>query len=1266
MIDSSLVEELGLKGEARSLNVQWFGGHKAHQPASVVSMLVSGCGINKKHTLRHVYSVRDLNLPCQTLSDTDICQSISHKRFLPLVPYNGATPKLLIGLDHCHLGLPSETIRINANGPYAAHTELGWTVFGPSTAPSPESNTSLFVGHTSEQRLDVMIADYFSTEGFGVRSSPPIEGKADVRARSLLASTTRHVDGHYETGLLWKTDDVHLPESYSAAYKRLVGIERRMQKDPDFANAYKDIMDSYVTKGYARRLTPDEAAQSSQKTWYLPHFGVTNLNKPGKLRLVFDAAAESHGVSLNSQLLKGPQEYQPLPSVLFHFREGAVAVCGDIKEMFHQVRIRKEDRCSQRFLWRDGNTSKQPEVFEMVVMTFGAACSPCAAQYVKSLNALEHQDKSPRAVKSILERHYVDDFVDSFNDAKEAIDVAKKVRDIHKIAGFELRRFTSNSQEVLEALNGTEFAIPILSKEGIAVEKILGMVWQPSTDCFTFRLRFHKIDDAINTGERKPTKRELLSIVMSIFDPLGFLNNLTITAKLLMREIWRRKIKWDEQLADDLNDAWRSWQQRLPSTTCLQIPRYYFRCEKPNDIQLHIFVDSSEQAFAAVAYWRIENSAGEISVSFVCSKSRCAPLKPLTVPRLELQAAVLGTRLMQTIREEHEVVISDCVLWSDSTTVLKWIRSEHRRYKPFVAHRVAEIIAATTLCSWRWIPTGHNVADEATRARRTCTESESCWLSGPQFLRMRKEYWPTGPEIQETDASGDEELRPIHALAVVSNIFVDYNRFTSFCRLIRTIGWVTRFVGRCRNGKQPDEVYGLTSWELEAAKTVIYRQVQAEAFAAELRLLEKGTPISRSSVIYKLSPYIDEHRILRVKGRIDAAEWLPVPTRRPIILPSNHPLTKLLVKHHHVAMKHQNAEATICEIRQKYWIPRLRKLLRTVISSCQVCRLSRAAPVVPTMGPLPVDRLTPYVRPFSYTGLDYFGPIIVTIGRRQEKRWVALFTCLTIRAIHLELAHDLSTDACIITIRNFINRRGVPVRIRSDNGKNFVGANQEAKRFSEVFDCERLQAEMSSKGVEWWFNCPINPSEGGAWERMVQCVKRVLRQTLKERCPKEHTLICFLIEAENVVNSRPLTHLPISPDQEEPLTPNHFLLGTANTAHTPATHVQPERLCALRKQWRIARQLRDHFWKRWIAEYLPTLTRRAKWCEATRSLKIGDIVFICDSSIPRNQWCRGIIEQVYPGVDGVVRQADVRTSKGTWRRAASKLALLDVESSESC
>nr|XP_036677971.1 uncharacterized protein LOC118879094 [Drosophila suzukii] len=391
---------------------------------------------------------------------------------------------------------------------------------------------------------------------------------------------------------------------------------------------------------------------------------------------------------------------------------------------------------------------------------------------------------------------------------------------------------------------------------------------------------------------------------------------------------------------------------------------------------------------------------------------------------------------------------------------------------------------------------------------------------------------------------------------------------------------------------------------------------------------------------------------------------MPYSARRPVILSHRHSLTDFIVRHFHAQMKHQNVDATIAQIRTRFWVTKMRRVLKEVISSCNECKLQRSRPMPPIMGPLPEDRLEAGGWPFKYTGLDYFGPLLVTVSRHREKRWVALFTCLTTRAIHLEMAHDLSTDSCITAIRNFVCRRGPVHRLRSDNGKNFVGADREAKRFGDVFETERIQSELSSRSIEWDFNCPSNPSEGGVWERMVQCVKRVLRHTLKEVAPRDHVLESFLIEAENVVNSRPLTHLPVDADQEAPLTPNDLLKGAANLPNTPGLDAELPKEGSTRKQWRIARMLRDRFWRRWVLEYLPTLVRREKWCRRTEPIRQGDMVFVCDPALPRREWRKGIVEEVYSGADGVVRRATVRVNDNglsrTMLRPVSKLAVLDL------
>ncbi|XP_065356143.1 uncharacterized protein LOC135950534 [Calliphora vicina] len=381
----------------------------------------------------------------------------------------------------------------------------------------------------------------------------------------------------------------------------------------------------------------------------------------------------------------------------------------------------------------------------------------------------------------------------------------------------------------------------------------------------------------------------------------------------------------------------------------------------------------------------------------------------------------MGTILMGTILKEHSIKVSRIVCWSDSSSVISWIGSESRRYKPFVAHRITEILDSTSPADCRWLPTNLNVADETTRMKSLVDFSDDCrWFKGPKFLYDCEDEWPKTREIP-TCSLETKELRPKFALLVNTPVVFEFNRFSSYLKLKRTIAWVFRFINRCQKKIGPEEENGLTTAELKSADICLCRQAQREQFSAEIEIIKNEGTLPKSSELYALTPYKDENTLLRVYGRVDAASWLPLDIRRPIILPSFHPVTEF----------------------------------------------RRTLPVPPLMGSLPKDRLTPYIRPFSYTGLGYFGPLIVTDGRCHEKRWVALFTCLTIRAIHLEIAFDL----CILAIRNFINRRGLPTRLRSDNGTNFVGADKIAKRFSEVFDVAQIQDELTSKGIHWQFNC---------------------------------------------------------------------------------------------------------------------------------------------------------------------------------------------------
>ncbi|XP_065088114.1 uncharacterized protein LOC135709657 [Ochlerotatus camptorhynchus] len=310
------------------------------------------------------------------------------------------------------------------------------------------------------------------------------------------------------------------------------------------------------------------------------------------------------------------------------------------------------------------------------------------------------------------------------------------------------------------------------------------------------------------------------------------------------------------------------------------------------------------------------------------------------------------------------------------------------------------------------------------------------------------------------------------------------------------------------------------------------------------------------------------------------------------------------------------------------------------------------------MGPLPKSRVAVFVRPFSYVGVDFFGPFLVLVGRHHEKRWGVIVTCLTTRAIHLELAASLDTSSCIMALRNCFARRGTPIEIRSDRGTNFVGADKELKVAVAELDRDKLLTEFTTPTTSWRFNPPASPHMGGCWERLIQSVKKVLASVKPQRVPTEEVLRSYLIQVENVVNSRPLTHVPVDDYSSPALTPNHFLMGSPDGSKP----LVPYNDCplTLQRSWKASEALANRFWQRWVIEYLPTITRRTKWFYPVKPIAIGDIVVVADPSLPRNSWPKGRVVSVKASKDGQVRSAVVQTPSGLYDRPAVKIAVLDV------
>ncbi|XP_065080970.1 uncharacterized protein LOC135703620 [Ochlerotatus camptorhynchus] len=1275
LIEKSLATILQAKGVVQPLRVTWTAGvTRLEKDSRRVELCISALGSLHRFRIMAAHTVESLKLPQQTVAMSEVINEHPHLRGIPVSDFRRGVPQILIGLKDIHLYAPIESRIGRPDEPIAVKSKLGWTIYGPTHASHPETG---IVGHhscdiVSNEDLHDLLRSHYALDESMISVALLPESSDDKRAKEILNSTTVRIGNRFETGLLWSEDDPRFPDSYPMAVKRFRCLERRLVKDSNLYDKVRELIADYTKKGYIHVASKSELAEfQPDKVWYLPLSVVVHPKKPGKVRLVWDAAAAVNGVSLNSKLLKGPDMLTPLPSVLSKFREREVGFGGDIREMYLQMMVRKADKRA-RFVFR-GNSAEEFKVYIIDVTMFGATSSPCSAQFVKNLNAKEYAVQFPEAAKAIVENHYVDDYFDSMDTVEQAVKRAQEVKYVHSKAGFEILNWVANSDEFLQSMGEQKSnkCVQLTDDMGTSLERVLGIAWCPLGDEFTFLVKLRDELMTYLSGEQRPTKRVIMSCVMSLFDPLGMLATFTIHGKILIQDLWRSGCDWDQPIDDECCDKWNRWISWLPEIENVKIPRHYFRRFSSVDystLQLHVLVDASKDAYGAAAYFRVLTDEGPLC-SLVMARSKVAPLKMLSIPRLELQAAVIGSRLMNSVIEAHSL-----------------IQLEQRKYKPFVAFRIGEILSLTKHSEWRWISTASNIADDLTKWKKgSSLDSNGPWFQGPRFLYQPEEEWSQQDTVEPNTPEEARICHLFHDISIVETV-IDATRFSRWKVLVRTVACIYRFKSNCIRKREglaievisaPPRVQRLVKRsiltvlvplkreEFQRAEAYLWRSAQAEAYEDEIKILVKNRdlpysewhPLEKNSNLYDVSPFLDEQGVLRMEGRTAQGSFLPFELRFPVILPKKHPITTKLLEYHHQQAAHANGETVVNELRQRFRIPNLRTELKAVTKACVWCRGKKCQPKIPRMAPLPLARVTPGWQPFSFTGVDYCGPLTVTVGRRSEKRWICLFTCLSTRAIHLEVAHSLTTQACLMAIRRFVCRRGKPVEFFSDNGTNFQGASKEIVRTIEG-DCEEA---MTDARTRWNFNPPSAPHMGGIWERLVRSVKAALVVFNDGRRLTDEVLLTTLAEAEDLINSRPLTYCGLGSDAIEALTPNHFVKGIGMTGKVelvPSTNEAE----ALRDSFK--RALADQLWKRWVAEYLPTINKRSKWQSEAQPVSRGDLVYIADEAT-RKTWIRGVVVEVYPGADGRIRQASVKTAKGEYRRPVTKLAVLEVQDRKS-
>ena len=429
--------------------------------------------------------------------------------------------------------------------------------------------------------------------------------------------------------------------------------------------------------------------------------------------------------------------------------------------------------------------------------------------------------------------------------------------------------------------------------------------------------------------------------------------------------------------------------------------------------------------------------------------------------------------------------------------------------------------------------------------------------------------------------------------------------------------------------------------------------------------LKEGRQVKCSSSLATLSPILTDG-IIRVGGRIHRAP-ITFEAAHPVILPKSSPVSVLIVRYYHHVLGHAGREHVLSVLRQRYWILRGRALVRQILSKCISCRKRNTPALQQAMADLPKERLVPYHPPFTFTGLDFFGPFYVKRARSVIKVYGCIFVCFNSRAVHIEDVSSLETDTFILALRRFISVRGCPKEIWSDNGTNFTGAERELRRSVRELNEEQIRRELHSYDAEWFkyvlprwrFQPPTASHMSGVWERLIRSVRKAMNAVLSKpgaAIPLE-TLRTVFAEVTSILNSRPISPASDDPSDMEPLTPNHLLLQRRNLAIPPGVFAKEELYS--RKQWRHAQFLANCFWSRWVLEYVPTLQQRHKWLLNKRNLAVNDLVLVVDKTVPRSRWLLGRVMKVFPGEDSRVRTAEVKTKDSSLTRPVTKLCLLE-------
>ncbi|KAL0893471.1 hypothetical protein ABMA27_013673 [Loxostege sticticalis] len=1070
-----------------------------------------------------------------------------------------------------------------------------------------------------------------------------------------------------------------LGSSFDLALFRFLSLEKRLHKNINLLTQYQKFIDEYIELGQAHYVNINSYDFANDPVYFLPHHPVINEgSKSTPVRVVFNGSMPtSKGLSLNDIQLNGPKVQRDLFEILMLFRFGDYMFTTDIRRMFRNIKLNPTHTPLQNILWRN-NPQEPIQCICLDTVTYGLKSSSYLATRCLLELANRYEHDFPLASFVLKNCTYIDDVLYSNADLGILMETKRQLCEMLRLGSLDTHKWSSNQASVLSdiPLQKQHFESLDFEQDCNFNIKTLGLQLNLKQDSFIISSSKNQ------TTNKNITKSSILSCIARFYDPLGFASPIIVKAKAIMQQLWEDKLDWNAKPSEKIISDWLQFSENLASMQPIHLDRNIPISSTATAVQLIGFADaSSSTGYGCCLYLRVVEKEGNVRTFLLCSKSRINPrAKPLTIPRLELNAALLLAKLASKVYSTLilKIKVDNVFLHSDSQIVLAWIGTDLTRLQAYACNRVRMITELTGNWKWLYVQSQDNPADLISRGvDPQALPGCALWWNGPAFLQEKgykfennKVHLPVENLPEMKSAACPTNSSDVVLITVKENEFLQsfINRYSDINRMTRILAYVMRFCDNLKL-KVADkniklEKRFLSANELQKALLVLIRYDQSINFHNEIHALKSGKEINGS--LKPLHPFIDKENILRVGGRLQNSD-ISYTQKHPIILVKGSYITTLIIRSEHARLLHAGPKLLLSSLNQKYWITNGIREVKKITHKCITCFKLKSSAAKQLMGSLPSDRVVQSLRAFQKVGMDFAGPVEVKQSRIRRsvtgKGYILVFVCFSTKAVHLELASDLSTATFLACFRRFISRRGLPSDCYCDNASTFRCASSQLNDLYKLLASKNHQMQVnnfaSQNQVNFNFIPCYSPVFGGLWEAAVKSTKFHLKRVVQKSILTYEELNTVLVQIEGILNSRPLLPMTSNSDDFTYLTPGHFLIGTSLTTY-PDHDVSCTPVNRL-KMWNVCNNMVQSFWKLWYRHYLNVLQSRPKWQTTHSNITVGSLVLLIDNDTPPLTWPMARVTQVFPGKDNHVRAFEVMTpNRKTHIRSVTKVCVLPL------